>query len=117
MSEHDELTAGERDALRALAADTPADPAQEEATLARLRAAGLLGGVPARYRLPPAARFAIGAAAAILVYLAGVYSGRATAGGTTPRVPTATAPEGGPGTQSATVAANAPSSDGMIIRF
>jgi hypothetical protein len=117
MSEHDELTAAERDALRSLAQDAPAERAQEDATVARLRAAGLVGGAPAVGRNSRPLRIAMAAAAAILVYLAGVYSGRATAPQSTRHLPTATAPDSGSDSQAATVAATASAGGTTIIRF
>lgn len=121
MPMDDELTPTERDALRALATDGPVDPAQEEQTVARLRAAGLLGTTRVRRPWPAWTRVAVAAAAAAVCYLAGVYSGR-TMRSAPDHVPTAVAPDTAPVRQAATLAAGAPGAAAAgapttIIRF
>jgi hypothetical protein len=73
MSEHDDLTAEEERALRALGGAAPPPPALEEATLARLRGEGLVRR-PRRAALPRV----LAAAAAIALFAAGLAVGRRT---------------------------------------
>lgn len=118
MLNNDELTDGERQALRGLAAGAPAGGDRaEELTVARLRAEGLLGARRSR-RLPPWARVAVGAAAAAACFLAGVWSGRATRSSPSGHAaPTATTPGDTAAAPAATVATNPAAGTPTIIRF
>jgi hypothetical protein len=118
MTSHDELTPSERDALRQLSANTPADSAQEELAVARLKHEGLLGAVRPRTTIRHPARIAMAAAAAILLYLAGVMSGRAMRpGAAANHPPTANTPAHDANTQGGTLAAGNSAAPPIVIRF
>jgi hypothetical protein len=117
MREDDELTTGERQALKGLASGEIAAPgAAEDHVVARLYREALLGAARPR-RMPAWARVALGMAAAAAWFLAGVWTGRATGVGGSSRATPPAAAGASVTPPGPTVASAASPGEPTIVRF